>query len=130
MAQRELVLGKGRKLHRVLDETRTGREPGPRNAAAARVIGLQAVEHPVVIDAGRMGDRVKLVGDGEFDITVGVREQLGEFRLERRKRTTSGAIDEKTAATASSASGDVPLMICGSVCNSRTAKPWTIRSGQ
>jgi hypothetical protein len=39
------------------------------------------LKHALVIDAGRLGDQIELVGGGEFDVAVGVAEQLGEFRL-------------------------------------------------
>ena len=84
MAEAELVAGEGAELHRILDQARAGGETRPRHPLQARIIVRHRLEHALVIDAGRLGDQIELVGGGEFDVAVGVAEQLGEFRLYRR----------------------------------------------
>ena len=41
------------------------------------------MQNALVVEPGRFGDQIELIGDRKFDIAVGVAEQLGELGLDR-----------------------------------------------
>jgi hypothetical protein len=45
---------------------------------------LHRFEHALVVDTSRLGDQIELVGHGKLDVAIGIGEQFGEFRLDRR----------------------------------------------
>ena len=51
---------------------------------------LHAFKDFSVVEAGRFGDQVELVGDREFEIAIGVVEQLGELGLHCLERHKLG----------------------------------------
>ena len=126
----ELVPREGQQLHRVFDQAGTGGESRRRNVLGARIIVLHRVQDPLIVQTSRFRDQVKLVSHREFDVAVGIVEQLCEFRLDRLEPTISGAIGPNSAAASSSASGEVPLIICGMLAELSMPWPWTMRSGQ
>jgi hypothetical protein len=73
------AMAKDGELHRVLHQARGRREALGRNATGARIVA----PHCVVDSARGLRDQVELVRGREFDVAVGVAEQLDEFRLAR-----------------------------------------------
>ena len=84
VAKPELISGEGGKLHCVLEQAGAGRIAGSGHVFRARIIVPHRAQDVLIVDAGRLGDHVELVGGGKLDIAIGVVEQLGEFRLDRR----------------------------------------------
>ena len=80
----ELIARESGELHRILEQARAGGEARARQRACARIIMLHRLHDRRVIGAGRFRDHVELVGGGEFDVAIGIIEQLGEFGLDRR----------------------------------------------
>ena len=95
-----------------------GGEARRRDVLRARIIVLHRLQDALVVEAGRFRDQVELVGRGEFDVAIGVVEQLGELGLDRRDVHHFRRDRLNSAAASCSASGVVPLTICGISRNS------------
>ena len=85
LAEREVVGGERRELHRVLEQARAGGEARARQVRRARVVLADGAQDVRVVDAGLVGDHEELVGDGELHVAPGVGEELGELGLLGRR---------------------------------------------
>ena len=47
---------------------------------------LHRIEDALIVEPGRARDQIEFIGRREFDVAIGIVEQLGEFRLGRRQR--------------------------------------------
>ena len=77
--EREVVVVERRELHRVLEQARPGREPGPGHVGRTRVVVRERGADALEVEAEVVGDHVELVGGRELDVAPRVREQLGEL---------------------------------------------------
>ena len=100
LAEREVVGGERRQLHRVLEQARTGGEAGAGQVGGARVVLADRAQDVRVVDAGLVGDHEELVRDGELHVAPRVREQLRELGFLRRRADVLLASVPKSAVGA------------------------------
>ena len=131
LAEREVVGGEGRQLHRVLEQARAGGEARARQVGGARVVLADRAQDVRVVDAGLVGDHEELVRDRELHVAPGVGEQLGELGfLGRRADGLRGERPEQRRRRGRRRASSSAPMICGSEWSSSSAWPSAIRSGQ
>ena len=80
LAEREVVRGEGRQLHRVLEQARPGGEAGARQVGRARIVlADRAAGRSCSRRRRSCGDHEELVRDGELHVAPRVREELREL---------------------------------------------------
>jgi hypothetical protein len=83
VAHREVVGRKGRQLHGVFQQARTGGQTRPGQVGCPGIVISNGMKEAVVVDAGAVGDLEELVGNRELRVSPGVGQELGEFCLFR-----------------------------------------------
>ena len=96
LAEREVIGGEGRQLHRVLEQARAGGEAGAGQVGGARVVLADRAQDVRVVDPGLVGDHEELVGHRELHVAPGVGEQLRQLGfLGRRPDRLAGERPEQ-----------------------------------
>ena len=81
MTEKEVVVVKGRELHCVFKETWTGSKTSTWHIKCSRIFKSNSMSNIFEINAMFVGDHIKLIGSGKFDVAPRVRKQFRQFGL-------------------------------------------------